>query len=252
MNSNSLNTSVLLFADGYVGESITEWMIDNFKSDIAGVVTRDENTLLSLANNASLCCHVYKSEDEFKSFLKAEEIIPDLGILCWWPKIITKDIISVAKNGFINTHPSLLPFNRGKNYNFWALVDQTPFGVTIHQVDLGIDTGPILFQEQIFYDWLDTGESLFYKAQKAMISLFTRCYPNIRSLNYKAIPQDNAMSTMHFQSDMINASKLNLDEKISIRQILNLLRARSFKGYPACSFEENGVEYEVRINVSKK
>ena len=85
-----------------------------------------------------------------------------------------------------------------------------------------------------------------------MINLFTRCYPHIRSLDYQAIPQNNAISTMHFQSDMISASKLNLDDEISIREVFNLLRARSFKGYPACSFEENGVEYEVRINVSKK
>ena len=40
-----------------------------------------------------------------------------------------------------------LPYNRGSHPLFWSYFDQTPLGVTIHQIDEGIDTGPILLRE---------------------------------------------------------------------------------------------------------
>lgn len=49
----------------------------------------------------------------------------------------------------VNLHVSLLPWNRGAHPNFWSFWDDTPKGVTIHLVDAGLDTGPILFQREV-------------------------------------------------------------------------------------------------------
>ncbi len=252
MTLNLSSPSVLLFADGLVGCTISQWLMQNFASDIAAVVLTSSNSISHMAKELSIPYHIYDSDIALKLFISENNISVDLGLLCWWPKIISQEIISLSRNGFINTHPSLLPFNRGKNYNFWTLVDETPFGVSIHQVDSGIDTGPVLFQKTIPYDWTDTGETLFHRAQSEMISLFIEHYQNIRTLSFNSIPQDNKKSTMHYQSDMVSASKLELDQKFTMRKLINLLRARTFSGHPACSFKEDGVEYEVRIKITKK
>ena len=44
---------------------------------------------------------------------------------------------------------SFLPYNRGSHPNFWSFIDDTPKGITIHEIDEGADTGNIVFQKKI-------------------------------------------------------------------------------------------------------
>jgi len=77
---------------------------------------------------------------------------PDWIVMYGWPKILLDDWYwRNFPNRIINLHISLLPWNRGADPNFWSWRDDTPKGVTIHQVDEGIDTGPILSNTQIIY-----------------------------------------------------------------------------------------------------
>jgi folate-dependent phosphoribosylglycinamide formyltransferase PurN len=63
-------------------------------------------------------------------------------------RIISKKILEGVKATFINMHVGITPMYRGVHGGYWALVnnDRANFGVTIHIVDAGIDTGTILFQ----------------------------------------------------------------------------------------------------------
>ena len=63
--------------------------------------------------------------------------------------IISKKIIKKAKNPIINLHISYLPYNRGSYPNYWSFKENTPKGVTIHHIDDGIDTGPVLVQKKL-------------------------------------------------------------------------------------------------------
>tara|TARA_Y100001968_G_scaffold164518_1_gene150579 strand:- start:769 stop:1353 length:585 start_codon:yes stop_codon:yes gene_type:complete len=63
--------------------------------------------------------------------------------------IISKSTIEAASAPIINLHISFLPWNRGAHPLFWSFYDETPCGITIHLIDEGIDTGPILYQELI-------------------------------------------------------------------------------------------------------
>lgn len=90
----------------------------------------------------------------------------DLGILAWWPNIISPRLFALPKVGFVNTHPSYLPHNRGRNPNFWSIVEERPFGVSLHFVEQAVDAGRILAQRQIDYGWEDTGETIYKKRGK--------------------------------------------------------------------------------------
>ena len=91
----------------------------------------------------------------------------DLGLLCWWPTLIKAPLLDLPQRGFINTHPSLLPYGRGKHPYVWSLLDQTPFGVSLHWVDDSTDGGAVAFQNPLPVTWCDTGETLYRRSCEA-------------------------------------------------------------------------------------
>jgi len=244
--------SVAVFADAEVGLHCTQWLIKNYKSDLANVVTTSQNEIYRLAQSNGVKAHVFKDDASYLQLRDGKEATHDLGLLLWWPKIISLSIICSTKFGFVNTHPSLLPFNRGKHYNFWALVEHCPFGVSLHLVEEGIDCGDLVAQKTIDYTWEDTGESLYRRAIAGMKELFMDTYPRLREQTFATKAQDLSKGSFHISSELEAASRIALDEPITARRLLNLLRARTFEGRPACSFCDDGVEYEVRIKITKK
>jgi methionyl-tRNA formyltransferase len=177
----------------------------------------------------------------------------ELGVLAWWPKIVKEPLLNLPENGFINFHPSFLPYNRGKHYNFWALVEQCPFGVSLHKVDAGIDTGDIVSQRSIDYNWEDNGETLYKKAQTEIVELFKLTYPSLRKGEIVCKTQDLTKGSFRLSSEIDKASEIKIDATYSARELFNLIRARTFTGHPSCWFEDNnGEKYEVRIQIKRK
>ncbi len=230
-------------AHDVVGTRITNFLLNHYKKDLSLVVTTSEDYIFRECTRMSVPVRI-----DGKGYPVPEV---DLGILAWWPHIIKKELIEFPKHGFINTHPSYLPYNRGKHYNFWALVEQTPFGVTLHKVDTGIDSGDIIAQKKIKYNWTDTGETLYYMAQDAMVELFMDQYPKIRKLSFKAHKQPIGKGSFHKAEDIGFASQIHLDAEYKARDLLNLLRARTFDLKPNCWFIDKGIEYEVTTNIRR-
>ncbi len=235
-------------ADGAVGTRIAGFLMEEYPNDLTLIVTTRVNEIYSEANKKGFSVSVFDSEKNILDRL-CEGF--DLGILAWWPKILKSPLLDAGELGFLNTHPSLLPHNRGKHYNFWAIVEQAPFGVTIHQVDSGVDTGDIVAQATIEYDWCDTGETLYNKAQTAMIDLFCATYPALRKGKFNAKPQNASIGSFHRAAELEHASMIDLDAIYRARDLLNLLRARTFKGFPGCWFEESGQRYEISVKIKK-
>jgi len=238
---------VVVFADGLVGFQILDFLIRNFKEDIRAVVVMGEGRISAAAARAQLPVIT------FSDYSRLLEELPeafDYGVLAWWPRILPESVIAQAERGFLNTHPSYLPWNRGKNYNFWALVEGTPFGVTLHMVDKGIDTGAIVAQKIIDYDWTDSGATLFTKAQEEIVTLFEETWPDFVSGKLVPVPQDLSAGSQHFGREMESKSEILLNQDYRARDLLNLLRARSFRPHPGCWFVEDGKVFEVRIDIS--
>jgi len=244
--------NLLLMADGNVGAEIATWLMKEHSADLRLLVTTCKNSIFETASQNHLPTIAFESGDQVCQELAARQIRPDVGVLAWWPYVIKYPLLSVPIHGFINTHPSLLPHNRGKHYNFWAIVERAPFGVSLHFVDEGIDSGDVVAQEQIYYGWEDTGGTLYAKATIAMVDLFKRSYPMIRRLEFKRSKQDRNVGSFHHGSELETASRIYLDKPYGARELLNLLRARTFPGRPACTFGDGGAEYEVRIEIKRK
>jgi methionyl-tRNA formyltransferase len=237
--------------DGDVGLKIGEWLLNNYREDVSLAVALPNSEVNRFFKSENVATIDYQSEKKLCEYLSLNERY-DLGLLVWWPKIISKQLIVATKNGFINTHPSYLPFNRGKHFSFWAIVEQVPFGVSLHLVDSGIDSGPVIAQSRIDYDWEDTGGSLYSKAKEAMFELFVATYPAIRQLNYPIVLQDLQQGSFHDSKEIKDASTIKLDDQYVARDLLNLLRAKMFQGHSPCFFEDNGKVYDVRISIVRR
>ena len=64
-------------------------------------------------------------------------------------KIIKKNIIKKLNRPIINLHMSYLPHNRGVYPNLWSFINNTPKGVSIHEIDKKIDNGPIILRKKL-------------------------------------------------------------------------------------------------------
>lgn len=109
--------------------------------------------------------------------------------------LIRDEVIRRYPGRIINLHISLLPWNRGADPNLWSWVDDTPKGVTIHQVDAGLDTGPILIQEPVRFSGAETLASSYAVLRVAVESLFDRGWADLRTGHLRATPQTGTGSS---------------------------------------------------------
>lgn len=240
---------IAVFGFGKVGLSAIDFLISNHKSDLAAIITIEEDPIFDLAKKNNIEVFLYKDIINNIQILVALKL--DLFFLAWWPKIVSKNIIDIPKIGVINFHPSLLPYNRGKNYNFWTLVDKSPFGVTLHFVNEGIDTGDIIFQKEIEKTWEDNGETLYDKAQDAILTLFKDSYSKIKSGDYVRKKQNLEEGSFRLAREMNEKSEIDLEKYYLAEDLLNLLRARTFTSKPGCYFYDGKQKFEISLKIKK-
>lgn len=101
---------------------------------------------------------------------------PDLVVVAAYGKLFPKEILEIPPLGFINFHPSLLPKLRGPSPIQSAILEGfTETGVSIMKLGEGMDDGPILAQESISLDQLETTESLTVK----LVQLGLKILPDV-------------------------------------------------------------------------
>jgi methionyl-tRNA formyltransferase len=64
-------------------------------------------------------------------------------------RVLRQHIYGIATRATLNTHPGFLPEVRGNHPYIWAIVDGLPQGVSVHVLDPGVDTGPLLRRRQL-------------------------------------------------------------------------------------------------------
>ena len=115
----------------------------------------------------------------------------DLMVVAAFGQILPKEILEMTAYGCINVHASLLPKYRGASPIQWAVIngDHTT-GVTIQQMDIGIDTGEILAKTEVPLAPEETGGSLFEKLAQAGASLCVQTISHIQDGTVTRTRQD--------------------------------------------------------------
>lgn len=104
----------------------------------------------------------------------------DIFVVAAFGQIVSEEILSMPKYGCVNIHASLLPKYRGAGPIQWAIINgEEKTGVTIMQMDKGIDTGDMLMKEEVMIDLKETGDSLHDKLAAAGARLIVEALPKI-------------------------------------------------------------------------
>ena len=120
----------------------------------------------------------------------------DLFVVAAFGQILSKEILDMPKFGCVNIHASLLPKYRGAAPIQWAILEgEKETGVTIMQMNEGLDTGDMLTKVIVPIEENDTGESLFDKLAQAGAKLLVETIPQMEAGTLKPEPQDDSLST---------------------------------------------------------
>jgi phosphoribosylaminoimidazolecarboxamide formyltransferase/IMP cyclohydrolase len=132
------------------------------------------------AKAAGIDYFVFRSKDYANKEQYEREILTrladldiDLIVLAGYMRLIGKTLLSAYEGRIINIHPSLLPAFPGKDAMGQALAAKVKVtGVTVHYVDEGMDTGPIIAQEAVVVEEDETIESLQEKIHRVEHRLY--------------------------------------------------------------------------------
>ena len=128
----------------------------------------------------------------------------DLIVSYGYRHILSSSFLTFCNCPVVNLHISYLPFNRGAHPNFWSFFDDTEKGVSIHLVDGGIDTGPILFQKGC-----TLGEGYFRQTYEISCHEIEDLYRKSRSNNRAklGVPTQRGEGSFHRKSELPKDSK---------------------------------------------
>jgi methionyl-tRNA formyltransferase len=184
-----------------INKVLNKWLFPQQK------YTRIEDvTLLKLAHKENLpgktledLSHFWKIPiitvgdlNQKKSLDFLQKANPDL-IVFTGGGLIRKHILDIPRLGILNCHSGWLPRYRGMDVIEWAVLDagkKVPqVGITLHFMDQGVDTGPILLQEKVVLKFGDTIERIRMRMEPMMVNLILKGVRGLRDGRLKAEQQ---------------------------------------------------------------
>jgi methionyl-tRNA formyltransferase len=192
---------------------------------------------------------------EQRNIALMREEVPHYLFGIHFPLIIPEQILGLPEVGVLNLHPAFLPYNRGWHNSAWALLDDTPYGGTLHFMNQGVDTGAIIHQKKVQPAPNDTGNSLYAKALQAEIDAFVEAWPMLLTGAPPRREQDASAGTSHRKKDLAESGiqRIDLDTPVPPRDLLRKLRALTTSApSEAAFFEDGGVRYRVRVTIDRE
>ncbi|MBR4412267.1 MAG: methionyl-tRNA formyltransferase, partial [Lachnospiraceae bacterium] len=153
----------------------------------------------------------------------------DVFVVAAFGQILSKEILEMPRYGCINIHASLLPMYRGAAPIQWAILNgEKKSGVTIMQMDEGLDTGDMLLAGEVAIEDKDTADSLHDKLSELGADLIVDALSKLEKGEITAVPQPEGPL---FYAKMIKKEDGALDFNESAESLA--LKVRAFWSWPA-------------------
>jgi folate-dependent phosphoribosylglycinamide formyltransferase PurN len=160
--------------------------IKRFINSILKPMINRDNTIEGIAQNLDLPIEKISMENLAE---RLKEIRPDVGVVASLGHILPNEILDIPDQGFINIHPSFLPYHRGPHPIFWALYDMDEeTGVTILRMGERIDVGEILIQEKIKILLIDE-QQICYNLGRLGGKLFSKIISHLHEIEPVMVEQ---------------------------------------------------------------
>ena len=236
------------FADGPWGHESLRLLLADASLEVAFVCGRYDNPDAILRDitekfKLEFLVHAEIKSDDF--FELVSEYRSDLFVSMSFNQIFSSRLIKLPALGIINCHAGKLPFYRGRNVLNWALInDEREFGITVHYVDCGIDTGNIILQRCYPISDNDDYSSLLRRAHVECANILYDSIKIIQDGNLKPITQ-SAIDPLGFYCVRRGPGDERLSWCQRSRDVFNFVRAVCRPGPEARTFLGSN---EVKIN----
>ena len=245
---------IVLLVNNWLGWQVVQWLKSQGETIVGLVVHPGPRRKYGDEILESACLEPEQvfdaSELGSREVLQAIKALkPDIGVSILFDYILKQEFLDLMPAECINLHPSLLPYNRGNYPNVWSIVENTPAGATLHYLDSGIDTGDLIMQREVVVEPIDTGETLYHKLEEVCLNLFKEAWPLIRIGQAPRVKQPREVGTYHARRDVSKIDEIDLDATFTARNLINIIRARTFSSYEAAYFREAGRKVYLRLQL---
>jgi methionyl-tRNA formyltransferase len=177
----------------------------------------------------------------------------DAGPVDWlvsagFREIVPGEVLALVGDS-VNVHTSLLPWGRGAHPNAWAIADGEPAGVSLHRMVQAVDAGDVWEQRGVEVRFDDRAVELHVRLTAAAVELFRTAWPRIRNGAITPAPQPPGGSH-HRVRDLASLVPASLDEQVTWRRALDVLRALTFPPHRNVVVEHDGRRYAVELVVT--
>lgn len=227
------------FGDGIWAHKAFEKFIRDDTIELVFVIVRydkRDKVLLELSEKHRIPVELSDNinSPEFIDRMKTYEA--DLFVSMSFNQIFKQEMIDLPKYGTINCHAGKLPFYRGRNILNWALInDEKEFGITVHYMDEGIDTGDIIVQRTYPIGEEDDYGTLLARAYDGCAEVLYQAVERIRNHEVKRIRQADIDPVGTYFGIRCPGDEV-VDWKQSSREIFNFIRALCRPGPQAVSW----------------
>ena len=222
---------LLVASSSPVAKPLITALFASKKHEFGGLITNPDkatgrgmqieaNELALWASSEKISISKPESNDDLKSLLLSART--DLVITIAYGKLIPQDLLQLPKFGWINVHFSKLPKWRGAAPVQWAILsgDKTS-GITVFQLDKGMDTGPTYLTHEIDINPMERSDELLDRLSVIGADLAIKTVDLI-SQNVPPSPQSDTDASL---APKFKKSDGKLDWSMQIDQILNQYRA---------------------------
>ena len=169
------------------------------------------------------------------------DLAPEIIVVVAYGCIIPPQLLHVAKYGCINLHVSLLPQYRGSAPIQWAVLHgDAQTGVSIMQLDEGLDTGDVLMVEPVDIEPEETSGQLFDRVSAIGAKTLVKALEKLQAGELHPQPQDHAKATL---APPLNKEMAQFTFTQEAAQIHNWVRGMN--PWPVAWFEQNGKRIKV-------
>lgn len=176
---------------------------------------------------------------EFAESLRA--LNADIAIVIAYGRILPRAVLDAARLGSVNVHASLLPAYRGAAPIQWSVVNgDRETGVSLMQMDEGMDTGPVLAMARTPIDPNETGGELALRLSQLGAQLLTEQWSRLLAGTLVPVPQDHARAT---HAPMLSKEDGNVRWHDSAQQVHD--RVRGLNPWPGATTYIHGKRLKI-------
>ena len=177
-------------------------------------------TLSALAKDLEIPYHTVADHNHSKSLQILQKIQPDI-IIFTGGGLLRQPLLAIPRLGVLNCHTGILPLYRGMDVVEWTAVeeniDRIGFGATLHFMDNGVDTGPVLLRKNLTLSSDSTFENIRAELETIMVELMLQGVQGLRDGSIASIPQGLTEGRQYFvmHPRIKNMAKARLERKKS-------------------------------------